>query len=36
MYIEKLRALMEKVPGEAEDIVQYAQALTKYVNTVAD
>lgn len=36
MYIEKLSTLMEKVPGSAEEIVEYAQALTKYVNTVAD
>lgn len=36
MYIEKLRSLMEKAPGEAADIAEYAQMLTKYVNTVAD
>lgn len=36
MYIEKLSALMEKVPRSADEIVEYAQALTKYVNTVAD
>ena len=36
MYIEKLSALMEKVSGSADEIVEYAQALTKYVNTVAD
>lgn len=36
MYIEKLRSLMEKAPAEASDIAEYAQMLTKYVNTVAD
>lgn len=36
MYIEKLSALMEKVPGSADEIVEYAQILTKYVNTVAN
>lgn len=36
MYIEKLSALMEKVPGSADEIVEYAQTLTKYVNTVAN
>lgn len=36
MYIEKLSVLMEKAPGSADEIVEYAQALTKYVNTVAD
>ena len=25
MYIEKLRSLMEKAPGEAADIAEYAQ-----------
>lgn len=36
MYIEKLSALMEKVSGSADEIVEYAQTLTKYVNTVAN
>lgn len=36
MYIEKLSVLMEKAPGSADEIVEYAQALTKYINTVAD
>lgn len=36
MYIEKLSALMEKVPGSADEIVEYAQTLTKYVNTIAN
>lgn len=27
---------MEKVPGSADEIVEYAQTLTKYVNTVAN
>ena len=29
MYIEKLRSLMEKAPGEAADIAEYAQMLSK-------
>lgn len=35
MYIEKIQRLMEKAPGESQDIVDYASYLTKYVNTVA-
>lgn len=36
MYIEQIEKLMERNPQACDDIVEYAAALTRYVNSVAD